>query len=130
MLLIWHRLYRKGYQTGYLLVKLNRRNEPMTKKTKKIGEIYVDAGLCWIGDPANFWPDEDRVSEPSAIREAGTWQQFCAKIDKTPYPHHYNFNGLGVVVTSGLGDGIYPVFAEIEDGTITSVTIKFLSDKG
>ena len=34
--------------------------------------------------------------------------------------------GLGVCVTTGHGDGEYPVYAEIEDGVVKSVTIKFV----
>ena len=34
--------------------------------------------------------------------------------------------GLGVCVTTGYGDGEYPVYAEIEDGVVKSVTIKFV----
>lgn len=35
-------------------------------------------------------------------------------------------NGLGVAVSSGCGDGTYPVYANYdEDGRVSSVTIKF-----
>jgi len=97
-----------------------------TTEIKKIGEVYVDAGLVYIGDPCYVWPDEDKA--PALIEKVGTWQQLCAKLDDLPYPHRYNFDGLGVIATSGMGDGIYPVYAEIENETIKRITIDFLLD--
>jgi hypothetical protein len=97
------------------------------KERKRIGEVFVDSGLIWVGDPCVFWPKEGDTS--SLQERIGTRQQFCNRIQETPYPHHYNFSGLGVAVTSGYGDGIYPIWATIEDEVITSVTIELVSDE-
>ena len=35
--------------------------------------------------------------------------------------------GLGVVVSTGYGDGVYPVYAEFNDeGRIAAVTVEFI----
>ncbi len=89
---------------------------------KKIGVIGVDAGLCWLGDPCYILGDADHKWD--------TWMDFVNTIkDGYPTTQQYNFNlghaGLGVLVSTGWGDGVYPVFAEIEDGRVKSVTVDF-----
>jgi hypothetical protein len=34
-------------------------------------------------------------------------------------------NGSSVVFSTGYGDGVYPVYAEIEDGRVVKVVIDF-----
>lgn len=92
------------------------------KKIVKIGEIGVDAGLVWIGDPCYIWEDG------TAQEQIGDWSKFCAALEDTPHPQHKNFGTLGVAASSGLGDGRYPVYAEIENEVITSITVRFLED--
>lgn len=103
----------------------------MRTTTHKIGEISVDAGLCWVGDPCYFWP-KDNGELSSVSQDIGDWREFCMKIAQSPYAikRHTSFDGLGVVVSSALGDGNYPVYAEIDDkGLVVSMTVKFLEDK-
>lgn len=35
----------------------------------------------------------------------------------------------GVVTSTGWGDGLYPVYAEVRDGRVASVTIEFMEDE-
>ena len=93
------------------------------KEIVQIGEIGVDSGLVYIGDPCYVWK-EDGI----ARKQIGDWDQFCNTLDGVPYPLHHAFGILGVVAASGLGDGRYPVYATIEDWVITSITVKFLED--
>jgi len=92
---------------------------------KKIGVIGVDAGLCWLGDPCYVFGDQD------AEHKWNTWMDFVETIKADQYPttQQYNYNlghpGLGVLVSTGWGDGVYPVFAEIEDGRVKRVTVDF-----
>jgi len=92
-----------------------------------IGHIGVDSGLVMIGDPcyANY---EDHKDHP--IHD---WNEFCKSLEFSSGPIMKSLDftagheGLGVIVTSGCGDGMYPVTAETDkDGTITSITIDFL----
>lgn len=94
-----------------------------------IGEIGIDAGLCWIGDPC-YILHADRM--PKAI--GNSWEAFCNILDEDgQYPVRKQFNydlghaGLGMVVSTGYGDGVYPVYAEFNDeGRIAKVTIEFI----
>jgi hypothetical protein len=96
---------------------------------KQIGEIGVDAGLCWIGDPCYIL---HALPPPKAIGKS--WEEFFRILaDDGRYPTSKQFNydlghaGLGVVVSTGYGDGTYPVFAEFnEEGRIAKVWVEFI----
>jgi hypothetical protein len=72
------------------------------EKIKQIGQICIDTGTCWIGDPCY-----DRPSNPF------------------PTSDDYKEFKEGIAVTTGIGDGFYPVFAEIANGRIKNVFIDF-----
>lgn len=103
--------------------------KPKTEPRKLIGEIGVDAGLCWIGDPCYIL---HAYPAPKAIGK--DWDEFCDLLhDDDTYPTIRQFNydlghpGLGVVVSTGYGDGVYPVFAEFNDeGRVASITAEFI----
>lgn len=96
-----------------------------------IGNIGVDAGICWIGDPCYILHTQDR--KPEILGDS--WPAFCDKLEALKFdqkagvsfgftPEH---EGLGVVVHTGYGDGEYPVYADVDEktGLVRSVTIKF-----
>ena len=87
---------------------------------KKVGTIMIDAGLLWLGDPCYVLPD-DSNHNPGA-----DWDAFCKTMMDTRSPTAHNFNGIGVCVSTGYGDGEYPVTAEIKNGRVHSVTVKFI----
>jgi hypothetical protein len=96
-------------------------------ETRQIGVITVDAGLCWIGDPCYIFNPDQR---PKAIGK--NWSEFCGKLSsKGPTCQQFNHDpghpGLGVVVSTGNGDGDYPVYAEIQDGRVMRVWVEFLA---
>ena len=99
---------------------------------KQIGVVGVDAGLLWLGDPCYI------MGEDASEHPVKTWKEFCDKLDeKGRYADGLDSNyqqwnyklghaGLGVTVSTGNGDGEYPVFAEFDkDGRVKSVTVKF-----
>ena len=96
-------------------------------ENKLIGHIGVDAGLCWIGDPCYILPDDAKENP------GDDWLKFCSELG-SEYPTLKSFNykmgheGLGVCVSTGFGDGSYPVTAEIIDGRVKSVTVTFIDD--
>lgn len=99
------------------------------KKTFQVGEVYVETGQVYIGDPMYVVPEEDeREGQPS-------WQEFITRIrdgkhkadgelpniGSEPYG-----KGQGIVLPSGLGDGIYPVYVTMADnGTPEAAYIYF-----
>ena len=95
----------------------------MKSGSKKIGEIGVDAGLCWIGDPCYILHQE---KNPEAI--GNSWSEFCDKMEGMHKQFNYDLGhkGLGVCVSTGYGDGTYPIYAEFEDGVIARVWIDFM----
>jgi hypothetical protein len=97
---------------------------------QKIGEVGVDAGLIWVGDPCYIHHDNSEIE-----KEWGkTWSEFCeilSEKEKGKYPTAVQFNyslghpGLGVCVSSGYGDGCYPVFVKRKDGMIKELKVVF-----
>ncbi len=100
-----------------------------TNTRKLIGEIGVDAGLCWIGDPCYIL---HKGEPPKAIGK--DWGEFCDLLykdgqDPTCKEIHYDLGhpGLGVVVETGYGDGVYPVYAEFNgEGRVARVSVEFI----
>jgi hypothetical protein len=107
--------------------------KPKKKITwEEVGEIAVDAGLCWIGDPCYC------VTPDASNHPAKTWSEFCdlIKNNRTNNVTKFNFSkrdcpytidGLGICVQSGYGDGRYPVFVKrTKDGLLKEVRVKFI----
>ena len=105
----------------------------MATEWEEIGIIGVDAGLCWVGDPC-YCVTPDCSSHP-----APTWSGFCEQLSKQDaeagehkgvYPFNYPLGhaGLGVAVSTGWGDGSYPVFIrrDPETGRIAAVMVQFM----
>ncbi len=101
----------------------------MSKKI--IGNIGVDAGLCWIGDPCYVLPDD--ADQRYKVRD---WSKFYTEMKgrrhksfsyKIASEPSINREGLGVCVRTGYGDGEYPVEATFnKDGRVASVTVTFI----
>lgn len=98
-----------------------------------VGHIGVDAGMCWIGDPCYIL----HTKPPDTLGK--NWKEFCDLLGEDfPIKKSFNYEmgheGLGCVVNTGLGDGFYPVYADISDNRvwgkrIKSITVEFLSDE-
>ena len=96
-----------------------------------IGSFAVDSGQAIVGDPCYLreWEDED---EP--------FENYPQKVGKYSYlgscqatlGDGYGELGLGkaVAFTTGYGDGVYPVFAEMnEDGRIIRISVEFSNEE-
>ena len=87
-------------------------------KWQKVGEIGGHAGLCMVGDPC-YVSYNNHQNHP-----VHNWQKFCNAMevaDTVQLDAH-----LGVVVTSGIGDGIYPVYIKRSaNGTIMELKVVF-----
>lgn len=91
---------------------------------EEVGVVGVDAGLIWLGDPCYcVTPDADE-------HPAKTWSEFCGMLPKQAtatqqFNYKMGHRGLGVCVSSGYGDGCYPVEVKRQNGRIKEVRIKF-----
>ena len=102
----------------------------MKNNRKFIGEVGVDTGLCWIGDPCY-------VLNGKKPKEIGKdWNEFIDILsekglyDKQTAQLNYDLGhaGLGVVTTAGYGDGEYPVYATFnEEGRVAKIEIEFIT---
>ena len=99
--------------------------EVVLETWQEIGEIGVDAGLCWLGDPCYIL---HRETPPEDIGE--NWLGFCDKMKdsvKRQFNYELGHAGLGVCLSTGYGDGVYPVLARFNsEGRIAEVKIKFI----
>lgn len=99
------------------------------QKWEQVGLIGVDAGLCWLGDPC-YIIHPDKI--PDALGK--DWGEFCAAItdvDNKQFNYDMGHPGLGVCVSTGWGDGVYPVevLREGEEGRIAEVRVRFIIDE-
>ena len=87
-----------------------RRNIMADLHYKKIGEITVDSGRVWIGDPCYVIHEEEGL--PPTL--GNDWLEFCKMMDGkefNQFDHDGEIPGLGICASTSEGDGIYPVFA-------------------
>lgn len=85
----------------------------MKAKRIKIGEIGVDAGSVMVGDPCYFFG-----KDCEATRAYPSWKDVCALFDydkgcpPVQLKYAIGHDGLGVIVRTTDGDGVFPVFLE------------------
>ena len=119
------------------LLTPKKKDKPVLKDGvwNKVGNIGVDAGLVWVGDPCYILHREDGL--PNTL--GNNWGEFCDTLINEPNPLAKSFKydigheGLGVCVSSGLGDGTYDVFVKtITDSTwgqrIAELKVVFIED--
>jgi len=87
--------------------------------TELAGTVCVDSGQILLVDPAylNKEQDYDEIYET------------CGTIALNKKCGQFNIKGAATAVATqtGLGDGVYPVYAKFTtDGRVKEVTIKFL----
>jgi hypothetical protein len=98
-------------------------------KWTRVGEIGVDAGLCWVGDPCYVLH-----KEATAPDLGPDWMGFCDRLAvrerNGAAQWHYRDGaggGLGVSVSTGYGDGSYPVYVRHnEEGRVAEVRVVFI----
>ena len=100
----------------------------MANTPQHIGNVFVDSGRVWLGDPCYVMGD-------NASHRVRDWQKF---MDRTFDPKYQIGEAgvsqpvgenLGMSVPSGYGDGSYPVYAIYNsEGRIATLTVDFLAD--
>jgi hypothetical protein len=107
-----------------------RAKKPPTETTRVIGHLGVDAGMMYLGDPCYIVGSDSQIGKK--IR--GEWDAFLDHyIKDEDYPvwkiEDRGPGALGLVVTSGWGDGVYEVRATFNpEGRVKSMTITFIDD--
>ena len=87
---------------------------------KLIGRFGVDSGQAMVGDPCylDAWNQESDFN----------YERACEATIKKEYG--VLGHGKSVVFSTGYGDGLYPVYAEINDeGRIEKITIDFVGSE-
>jgi hypothetical protein len=92
-----------------------------------VGHFSVDAGLVWIGDPC-YILHTDEGGLPKTLGK--DWSEFCDKLGNDyPTKRVFGFtedgDGLGICLSTGYGDGTYPVYARIKEDRLVQVYIDF-----
>jgi len=98
---------------------------------EKVGTISVDAGVVMVGDPC-YTQGEDATSH------VGTWEEFLGRTWPDVFGPRAKLRtkmgdavpalgdpGIGIVVSSGYGDGQYPVYVQRQDGRVKAVKVVF-----
>ncbi len=97
-----------------------------------IGSFSVDSGQAMVGDPCYLEEWEPWNSEIDNFddrdKKAGEFG-YLGACHATLTKGYGALGTLGVVFSTGYGDGIYPVYAEInEDGRVAKVVIDFVGE--
>jgi hypothetical protein len=119
------------------LVREIRRGSTVLAARRKVGYVGVDSGQVIITDPAHLHDFESNSFEDSKKRSSRG-----SRYGKKGNAFEYSYSGCcaatstggagqligtrGVAVSTGMGDGAYPVYVEYENGMISSVTVQFL----
>lgn len=90
----------------------------------KAGTIRVEAGLCLVGDPCHI------VEEDGGIHGLG-WTEFVASFAPKG-DQQFSAAGEeneGVLAYTGLGDGLYSVYAVMNEGRCMGLVVDFGPDE-
>ena len=113
-----------------------------------IGQFAVDSGQAIVGDPCYLedWKNWDRDVDKfeDHVNKIGEYG-YLGAANATLSKNGYGVLGTGViegtgitgtnagsavVFSTGYGDGVYPVYADIdEDGRVARIVIEFITDE-
>lgn len=100
------------------------------KGWKEIGEFSVDSGQLLLVDPCylNEWVDD---GDDVDFNKFGEFSYDGACSETSSEKGYGQLGGLNaLVVSTGYGDGVYPVYAKKnEDGRISEIKIVFIEDE-
>ena len=104
-----------------------------TKNLTLIGHFSVDSGQAMIGDPCYLdewetWNSEVDNFEDHEVK-AGEYSYLgaCGVTLKKGYGQLGN--SMSVAFSTGYGDGVYPVYAELDDdGRVAKIVVDFIGD--
>jgi hypothetical protein len=101
----------------------------MYSKEVVIGDVAVDSGQLMICDPCYLKEYEANEFRPNeSVKEGDFSYHAVCHLTTGSTPHgqlcfRHGHPGFAVAFSSGYGDGLYPVYATIEDGRVMEVRI-------
>lgn len=104
-----------------------------TEEMTLIGHFTVDSGQAIVGDPCyldewELWNDETQKFDEYANNK-GKYGYLGACEATITNGYGELGTGSAVAFSTGYGDGLYPVYAEMnEDGRVARVVIEFISE--
>lgn len=104
-----------------------------TEQLTYIGSFAVDSGQAMVGDPCYLdeWePWNDKAEEfDKHIEKAGEYGYLGACGATLREGYGVLGTAQAVAFSTGYGDGLYPVYAEInDDGRIAKIVVDFIGD--
>ena len=99
---------------------------------ESVGYFVTDKGMMWMGCPHPFIEGSEN---PKDIGE--DWDQFLGKVKERVDPtgctaqfvRDDGENGLGVVVSTGFGEGMYPIqIRRSPEGEIAELRVLFIRE--
>ena len=102
-------------------------------KTKDLilaGRIGIDSGQAMVGDPCYIdnW-DTNKNDDWNIEGKEGQYSYHGASATTLANSYGELGNGTAVVFNTGYGDGLYPVYVQInDDGRVSKVVIDFEGD--
>ena len=94
------------------------------------GSFGVDSGQAMVGDPCYIdnW-DTNKNEEWNIEGKEGQYSYHGASATTLANSYGELGNGSAVVFNTGYGDGLYPVYVQMnEDGRVSKVVIDFEGD--
>jgi len=82
---------------------------------KKIGFVSVDSGTLLIGDPC-YWLNNKQYQK----------EMIKNNFNYRTIKHEKGYKGKGIITSTGYGDGLYEVWAEIKDNRVSKIEINFM----
>jgi hypothetical protein len=101
-----------------------------TKKMTLIGRFAVDSGQAMVGDPC-YLDEWDTNKNDKWDLDGKVGQYSYQGASATTLKDNYGELGMAsaVVFSTGYGDGLYPVYAEInDDNRVARIVIEFVGE--
>lgn len=101
-----------------------------TKEMTLVGHFSVDSGQAMVGDPC-YLDDWDTNKNEDWDLEGKLGQYSYQGASATTLANSFGELGRAnaVVFSTGYGDGLYPVYAEMsDDGRVSRIIIEFIGD--
>lgn len=95
----------------------------------EIGYFSVDSGQAMVGDPCYLddW-DTNKNDEWNLEGKGGDYSYHGASATTIANSYGELGHAKAVVFNTGYGDGLYPVYAIMQDGRVSKIVIDFFGD--